>query len=69
MELVNVNSSNIKSIGYENNTLVVKFNTGSIYWYSNVPQNVYEELLNAPSKGHYLNESVKNKYADCRLSD
>lgn len=42
MELVNVNSSNLKSIGYENNTLVVKFNNGGIYWYSNVPQNIYE---------------------------
>lgn len=68
MELVNVNSSNLKSIGYENNTLVVKFNNGGIYWYSNVPQNIYEELLNAPSKGRYLNENIINKYTHCKLN-
>ena len=59
-----VRSSNIASIGYDagSNTLEVEFVTGAVYQYYNVPQSVYEGLMNAHSHGTYLAAQVKDVY-------
>jgi len=59
-----VESSNINSIGYdlENEILEVKFNHGSVYQYFGVPENVYEELMNADSHGKYFSANIRNNY-------
>ena len=64
MERTTVRSSNIDSIGYDedNETLEVEFNKGGVYQYSNVPLAIYEELINAGSIGVYFAANVKNKY-------
>lgn len=61
MELVPVNSSNIRAVGYEEETatLVVEFEDGAIYHYLNVPSPIFEGLLSAPSKGTYFDRHVK----------
>lgn len=62
MNMIPVSSSNLNSVGYENSTLYVRFNDGSLYRYSNVPEHVYNELMNASSKGRYLAAYVKGQY-------
>lgn len=64
MERTRVQSSNISSIGYEENsrTLEIEFNTGKIYQYSQVSENVYKALMNAPSHGSYFNANVRSAY-------
>lgn len=62
MYLQPVSSSNIDSIGYENNTLYVRFHHGGTYAYYGVPQHIYEGLMNAASHGEYLAKYVKNNY-------
>jgi len=57
-----VDSSNLKSVGYDNQNLFVEFGKGTVYVYYNVPQELYLELLNADSKGKYLNSNIKNVY-------
>ena len=42
--------------------LHIIFKDGSLYVYSNVPVQIYEELQGAPSKGSYLNREVKGAY-------
>lgn len=61
MKRVSVQSSNICSIGYDENQsiLQVEFNNGSIYNYYNVPRVIYSELINAESHGRYLDKHVK----------
>ncbi len=61
MERTPVQSSNLASIGYEPDTsmLEIEFLTGSIYQYFGVPQAVYEELMNASSKGSYFYHQVR----------
>lgn len=63
-----VGSSNISSIGYEeaSQTLEVEFNNGSIYQYYNVDLGLYEQLIQAPSKGQFLNTYIKNAYPFAR---
>lgn len=65
MNRISVSSSNISSIGYdpESQTLEIEFNDGSIYQYNDVPQLIYESLMNAGSHGQYLNQHIKDKYS------
>lgn len=58
----NVESSNIKSIGYEDETLEVEFLNGSIYQYYNVPKDLFDGIMNADSHGKYLNEYIKKAH-------
>jgi hypothetical protein len=67
MSLPNMNqvsSSNIDSIGYDeqNQEVYVRFLNGNIYVYKGVPKHEYQNLLEAPSHGSYLNRSFKNVY-------
>jgi hypothetical protein len=64
MQRQKVNSSNISSIGYdeEYSILEVEFNSGSIYQYMNVPKNLYAGIMSAASHGSYLNYYIKDRY-------
>ena len=61
MERKYVTSSNIASIGYDAEQIIleVEFNYGSIYQYFDVPESVYEGLMTADSHGKYLDAYVK----------
>ena len=69
MDRIPVASSNISSVGYDptSSILEVEFNSGSIYQYLNVPQSEYEGLMNAGSKGRYLNRNIKGRYEDIKV--
>ena len=69
MERYSVASSNIASIGYDapSQTLEVEFLSGTIYQYYGVPENMYEQLMQAGSKGRFLNTYIKNAYGYSRI--
>ena len=69
MERYSVASSNIASIGYDADveTLEIEFLNGSIYQYFNVPQNMYDQIKQAGSKGRFLNTYIKNAYPFSRV--
>lgn len=62
-------SSNIRSVGYDptSSILEVEFNSGSIYQYLDVPENEYEGLMNAASKGRYINRNIKGRYENIKV--
>ena len=64
MERTYVESGNVISIGYEedSSTLEVEFNSG-IYRYYGVPSYIYDELIGADSKGSYLHQNIKSSYS------
>ena len=62
MNRISVASSNIKSVGYENGTLEIAFNSGGIYQYLGVHLNIYQGLMAASSKGGYFNRFIKDSY-------
>ena len=64
-----VASTNIASVGYDepSQTLEVEFTNGTVYQYYNVPQPVYEQLMQAASKGQYLAYQIKNAYPYSRV--
>lgn len=61
MERQYVTSSNILSIGYDpdNMILEVEFTTGAVYQYYDVPQSIYDGLMAADSHGTFLSAYVK----------
>jgi len=69
MQRVSVSSSNIRSIGYESESkiLEIEFNSGSIYQYYKVPEEIYQNLMNAGSHGRYFRQNIKNTYAYTRI--
>lgn len=64
MERQTVRSSNLSSVGYdeENEILEVEFHHGGIYQYSNLPSYVHEELMDASSHGVYFSANIRDKY-------
>ena len=70
MQRQEVESSNIKAIGYDSNTniLEVEFKDFSIYHYMNVPANVYQSFLNASSVGKYFHQYIKSSYSFIKIT-
>jgi hypothetical protein len=59
MERQTVESSHIKTVGYENGELEVEFKNGQIYR-GECPQEYYDGLMIAESVGKYFN-AIKTK--------
>jgi hypothetical protein len=64
MVRTSVNSSSIKSIGYdaEARTLEVEMVDGDVYQYFNVAPQVHRDLANAASIGQYFAYYIKTTY-------
>jgi hypothetical protein len=59
-----VKSSAIVSIGYnsERKILEIEYISGEVYDYLNVPENIFNELMQAESKGTFTNTQIKQHY-------
>jgi lysyl-tRNA synthetase class 2 len=64
MKTTTVDSKSLRKVGYnaERRILQVQFQNRSIYQYFEVPAAVYQELLQAPSKGAYFNRSIRPRF-------
>lgn len=54
MNLRPVSSSRMDAVGWENNTMYIRFKNGSIYAYSNVSESEYHRFISSYSLGHEL---------------
>ena len=61
MERQYVSSSNIASIGFDpdNMILEIEFLNGAVYQYYDVPQSIYDGLMAADSHGKYFAAYIK----------
>ena len=69
IEMTSVESSLLDKVGYdpETKTLVIQMNNSSDrYVYSDVPQAVYDNLMDAPSKGSFYVKKIKGQYPSQR---
>lgn len=62
MKMESVKSSNIKAIGYDKGSKVlrIEFNSGYTYDYYPVRKEVYDKLLASESKGKFFSENIKS---------
>ena len=65
---IGVTSSNLQAVAYERGNLYIRFNTGAMYVYYDVPIEVAQALLDAESKGQFLHNEIKGVYDYSRLT-
>jgi hypothetical protein len=61
-----VTSALIRTIGYDLHASILEVElaeAGRVYRYFDVPYSIFEELMEAESKGAYFNEYVRDMYA------
>lgn len=68
MDMTSVDSSFIASIGYKDGTLHILFSSGKLYSYSNVPESVYIDFMNAPSHGKYFHAYINSAYVGYKMN-
>jgi hypothetical protein len=64
MKTTTVDSKSLRKVGYdaERRLLQVQFQNRSVYQYFEVPAAVYQELMQAPSKGSYFNRFIRPRF-------
>lgn len=64
MEMIGVSSSNLSAVGYDEDSRVlrIRFHNGATYDYYVVPEEVYQGLLSAASKGVYHYYHIRGVY-------
>lgn len=69
MERTPVDSASIEAVGFESSssTLEVLFRDGRVYQYFDVPERVYDELLQSPSVGQYFHREIRGVYRFARV--
>lgn len=69
IQRVPVVSTNVASVGYSRHlrALEIEFVRGAVYRFLDVPGRVYNELLAAESKGHFIFENLRGKYEFVRI--
>lgn len=60
MNMIPVSSSNLVAAGYDPSSkeLTIQFHSG-VYTYLGVPQQIYDGLMSASSKGSYHHQNIK----------
>lgn len=71
MHFLPVKSTSLAAIAYESprQRLHIHFQDRSVYTYFDVPAHVYQQLLEAPSKGLYFNARIRGKFILKRSED
>ena len=69
MERKKVNSSYIRSIGYDPNAqiLEIEFNSGNISQYSRVSSEIHRKLMNAPSLVSFFRDNIEEQFSAKRI--
>jgi hypothetical protein len=57
-----VDSSVLRSVGYEDGALEIEFVDGDVYRYFAVPAQIYADLIDAESHGAFFNEQVRDRF-------
>lgn len=66
-----VESAAISDIDYDgrHGKLLVRFNDGDLYVYVGVPGEVHRLFIEAPSKGRYFSEAIRDRYPFNRMEN
>lgn len=61
-------STNISEAFYQSDTQVLElyFHSGHIYRYAGITQNIFQQLVRAPSTGKFYNEHIRGQYTSLR---
>jgi hypothetical protein len=70
MRMTTVFSNTINGVGYDlgSKTLIIRFNNGAIYEYTNVHPIIFAELMSADSMSEYLNRKISDNHPARRIT-
>lgn len=63
-----ITSSNLNTVGWDDDTLYIRFNSGDSYSYADVPRTVFDALQKVESAGQYFHRMIRNKFVHTRLA-
>lgn len=68
MNMVSVTSSKLVNVGFDSSAMIlrIEFKDG-VYEYFGVPERIYNELMEADSKGIYFKRYIKDRYRFVRV--
>jgi hypothetical protein len=61
MQRHEVESSVIRAVGHTR-VLEIEFESGRVYQYYDVPEDIYNAMLSSDSKGRYFNQHIRDKF-------
>lgn len=69
MDRIRVESSNLKSVGYDEPRylLEIEFHSGAVYQYARVPWHIFRGLMDAPSKGAFFRRFILDQYPTTKV--
>lgn len=69
MQPLTWNSTSLKAAAYQNRSgrLELEFCSGAVYHYFGVSESIYQQLLQAESKGRYFNQYIRNRFAFAKI--
>jgi len=69
MQRKRVNSSKLRSVGYDekSRTLEVEMSTGQVFQYSGVYPEVYRRFMAAPNPSTFFDDKIAEEYAAKRV--
>ncbi len=69
MPRVDLNSTLLHAVTYQDQCAVLEleFRSWAVYRYFGIPQQTFEELLRAESKGGYFNSRIRNRFAYAKV--
>ena len=69
MKPVLVESTALTTVAYDAERMILQlaFRDQAVYHYFDVPADLYQGLLDAPSKGHYFNRRIRCQFQRLRL--
>ncbi len=62
-----IESSNLKSVGYDGSALEIEFKSGVVWRYADVSPEDHKRLLEAESKGSFFSAAIKPKYKGVKV--
>ncbi len=70
MERQSIDSSSIRSLGYDpkKKILEIEFQSGEVYDYFEVPEEVHKEFIEADSRGRYFMSNIRGRYVSQKLT-
>ena len=68
MQLIPVKSSNIKSAGYENGVIRVRFGNGTEYDYAGADVKTFNDFMEAKSQGKFFHQNIRGKLTGTKVT-
>lgn len=69
MDRKNIESSTIRSIGYDpnNSVLEIEFNSGAVWQYFDFPESLWYEFEGSESQGKFFHREIKNQFSESQV--